>query len=125
MSASQRLAPSLDILEREWQDTVFAAARALGWTVNHVRTTRGKGGRHTTSTSVVGWPDAEMVHPKHGIIYVELKSQSGRLSEAQVRVLDMIEQAGGRVFVWRPSDWPAVVDVLKGPAPAFTTQEDG
>jgi len=43
---------------------------------------------------------------------VELKSETGRPTAAQVDVLDSLRAAGMEVHLWRPSDWPTVQAVL-------------
>lgn len=110
----RRKVPDLTITEAAWQATIVAAAHATGWLVNHTRRSIGAKGKWVTATSVTGWPDLELAHPKHGIIYAELKRENGYLTDAQAVVLDKLRQAGGRVFVWRPSDWDEVQDVLSG-----------
>jgi hypothetical protein len=111
-----RTIPSPTVNETEWQEVVVAAMRSLGWRHNFTRRTIGRGKKWTTATSCVGWPDLTAWHPRHGLIFVELKAEHGVVSEAQHDVLDSLREAGQRVFVWRPSDFDAAVRVLRGTA---------
>lgn len=49
-----------------------------------------------------GWPDLELLGT--AILHRELKRQSGSPTPEQWRVGELIERAGGRWGVWRPSD---------------------
>lgn len=53
--------------------------------------------------SAPGWPDYVIVGPS-GVIYVELKSQNGRVTKNQDEWLRILADAGQEVHVWRPSD---------------------
>ena len=54
-----------------------------------------------------------LVHPKGGIIFAELKSAIGKLSERQQRWINTIIEAGGEAYVWRPSDLEQIKAILK------------
>jgi hypothetical protein len=69
------------------------------------------------ATSVIGWPDLVMwSEAQRRVLYVELKSETGKLSFEQDIVLDSLRAAGCETFVWRPSDLEQVRDVLQGVA---------
>lgn len=53
--------------------------------------------------STSGWPDLVIIGPR-GILFRELKTETGRLSDAQKRVLGLLTVAGGNASVWRPAD---------------------
>lgn len=106
------------ITEAQWQHQVIELAAILGYKANHTRRSIGKGGRWVTATSIVGWPDLVLYSPsKQRTIYVELKSDKGRLTAEQTQVLDDLRKSGNEVAVWRPSDLETVHEYLKGPAP--------
>lgn len=89
--------------EAELQAAVVALAGILGWRVNHTRRSIGKGARWTTATSIVGWPDLEIIG--HGrVLYRELKAEKGKLTEEQADVLRFLRANGQDAEVWRPSD---------------------
>jgi len=49
------------------------------------------------------------------LIFAELKSEKGVLSKAQQEWLDALKVAGCEVYLWRPSDFEKVVEILKRP----------
>ena len=94
--------------EKDWQRTVANLAGILGFSVYHTYDSR---------RSTAGFPDLVLVRER--IIYAELKSDVGKLSDAQVRWRDDLIDAGGEFYVWRPVDWPEVQRVLKQRMPRF------
>jgi hypothetical protein len=98
--------------ERDWQEQVTELAHLYGWDWNHTRTSRGKGGKWVTATSCVGFPDITAWHPAGRVMFVELKTETGKVRPEQERVLASLTAAGAEVHVWRPSDLPAVQAAL-------------
>lgn len=101
------------ISEAEFQAAVVDLAHALGWRHNFTRRTIGRGKKWTTATSCVGWPDCVFFGPR-GHFYVEVKSETGKVTADQERVHALLRESGQRVYVWRPSDWDAAVRVFRG-----------
>lgn len=93
--------------EREWQAQVVDAARLLGWRVYHT---------HDSRRSEPGWPDLALVRDR--LVMAELKTENGRVSEAQSDWLDALRAAGVETYLWRPSDWDAVLATLQTKQPA-------
>lgn len=94
------------LTEKELQGLVLETARMLGW--RHYHTFNSK-------RSASGFPDLVLVHEgKRRVVYAELKSESGKLSEAQHVWVCSLANAGAEVHVWRPSDWDVIVQVLRG-----------
>lgn len=65
---------------------------------------------HDSRRSEPGFPDLVMLRlPKPGrtgrLVFVELKREDGRLSEAQTAWLIGLKMVGADVHVFRPSDW--------------------
>jgi hypothetical protein len=59
-----------------------------------------------------GWPDIVLCRPPR-LILAELKSDSGKLSPAQARWLDLFTRCPGvEVYLWRPRDWDQIEVVL-------------
>lgn len=99
--------------EASFQAQVVELAEWLGWRVMHVRATVGRGGKHTTATSVAGWPDLFLWHEAQArTMAAELKSDAGRATPEQVQVLDSLRAAGVEVRLWRPRDWDEITSVL-------------
>lgn len=88
-----------EISEKQWQATVVELARTLGFRVFHPYDAR---------RSAIGWPDLCLVGRK--IIWLELKSATGKTTPAQDGWIAAIRKAGGEAYVLRPSD----LDLLGG-----------
>ena len=102
---------------RQWEAAVQGLALFYGWRVYHT---------HDSRRSAPGFPDLTLVRGPE-LLFVELKSGSGRLSRAQkewlealrvvaVAVAEAVHVAGEHyavaptaptveVYVWRPDDW--------------------
>ena len=101
-------ATALPVTEAEWQQQVIDLAHAYRWQHCHVRRTRGRNSGWVTGTSVTGWPDLMLWSEfRKRLIFVELKSETGKVRPEQERVLASLAAAGQEVFVWRPSDLEA------------------
>lgn len=88
--------------EYQFQLQVCDAAQKLGWFPVYHFETRG---------SVPGWPDLTLI--KERIVYAELKDKYGKLSFYQEDMLTRLREAGAEVYVWRPQDWDAALEVLQ------------
>lgn len=102
--------------EADWQTRVTDTAQRYGWRHCHIRKATVRAGRIATPTSVPGWPDLVLWHETHRVVvYVELKTDKGKLSPAQVDVLESLSAAGALIGIWRPRDWPQVLAFLQDP----------
>ena len=99
---------STAITERAFQAKVMQLASMYGWHCAHFRPSMTADGRWLTAISGdAGYPDLTLAHPRRGIIFAELKTDSGRLAPAQHKWLETLAQAARRntaVEVWRPGD---------------------
>lgn len=101
------------ISEKEFQNAVVELAKWTGWLVYHPLPAQNVRGHWRTPTlGDVGFPDLVLAHPSRGIIFAELKSRIGKVSEAQDRWLMTIRAAGGEAYVWRPADLPLIKAIL-------------
>lgn len=88
--------------EKEWQAQVVGLATTLGWQRYHTyRSTKSPG----------GFPDEVLVRER--ILFVELKTETGKLSPLQLHWLEKLRKAGGEVYVWRPRDLEFAGKVLQ------------
>lgn len=106
MAAARTLAEHLNatVTEKELLQLVEDTARRFGWLTYHT---------HDSRRSEPGFPDLVLCKPETGrypaqLLYVELKSETGRVSAAQIRWLDALKANRVEVHIWRPSDWPAI-----------------
>lgn len=81
--------------EAQLQQAITDLARWLRLYVYHTRDSRG---------SARGFPDLVIVGP-HGILWRELKSDSGNLAVDQRAWGRALVRAGAGWSVWRPADW--------------------
>lgn len=88
------------IRERDFQALVLDLARATGWLAYHT---------WLSVHSAAGFPD--LVLARGGcVIFVELKRDRGKLSLAQEEWRARLGECPGvEYYLWRPSDWPAIV----------------
>lgn len=59
---------------------------------------------HDSRRSEPGYPDLTIVGPG-GVMFRELKTQTGRVRPDQTRWLAALVAAGANARIWRPSDW--------------------
>lgn len=101
--------PTTNVTEKDFQDLLLAVARRAGWTSYHT---------HDSRRSQPGFPDLVLVRPpkradqKGELLFIELKTDTGRLTHDQQRWLSLLELAGAEVHLWRPADTEQCVDRL-------------
>jgi hypothetical protein len=103
-------AVALTLTEADFMEKVIARARARGWLVHHCRPCRKADGGWTTPVQGhTGFPD--LVLARDGVVlFRELKTDGGRLTDAQRHWLEVL---GGEV--WRPNDWNEVEAIIDAP----------
>ncbi len=101
---------TLRLTETELQQKITDRAELLGWLVYHTYDSR---------RSAPGFPDLVLAR-KGRVLFVEVKSEKGRLSRAQAKWLRALGIGKPsipcldchEVYVWRPSDMAEIEDVL-------------
>lgn len=88
-----------DASEADFQSTVMALAKQYGWLAFHASP-------HQVGpiwrTDGRGFPDLVLAHPKRGVIFAELKTERGRLTETQADWGNALEPHV-EYYCWRPS----------------------
>jgi len=103
--------------ESEYQQQIIDLAHSCGWRVAHFRTVRVQraNGSVYYATALAadgaGFPDLVLVRER--VIYAEIKTNRGVLSEEQKIWRDMLLAAGEEWYVWKPKDFESVMEVLK------------
>lgn len=94
--------PLDDVLEKDWQATVRQLADTLGY----------RRAYHTFDSrrSDTGFPDLVLVRDR--VVFLELKREKGRVSEAQRGWLTSLHAAGAEVYVVRPRHFDQLAAVL-------------
>jgi len=106
------------VSEAAFQQVVIDLARWHGWRVFHPLPAQNARGRwRTAQAGDTGFPDLVLAHPKRGVIFAELKSAIGKLSDRQQAWIDTLRQAGAEVYVWRPADIEQIKAILKESRP--------
>lgn len=102
------------IPEREFLRVVVDAARLWGWRVHHTRPALARGGRWLTPIQGdAGLPDLILLRPPRCIV-AELKvGRNKPTPEQQAWLSDFAQIPSIEVYVWRPSDWEHIVDLLR------------
>lgn len=108
------------LTERDLSSLVVELARLGRWKLRyHTYTSRG-----TTygRPAAPGFPDWVFVHPeKRRLLFVELKSEKGKVKPEQQEWIDALNLVDGvEAVVWRPSMWTEIVETLTGHKPAST-----
>lgn len=98
-----------DWTERQLQENVVEIARQWGWLAVHFGGNQHKRAHYDAT----GFPDLLLVHVDPPLImFRELKSARGVMSNDQRRWQHKLGAGGFDVDVWRPGDWPAIVRLL-------------
>ena len=97
--------PMFKVNERQFQAAVIELAKWQGWKVFHpLPAQNARGDWRTAQAGDIGFPDLVLVHPERGVIFAELKTAIGKLSDAQNDWLMCLHAAGAEAYVWRPRD---------------------
>ena len=87
-------------LEKEYQQDVTDYAERQGWQWYHP---------YDSTRSRPGWPDLVLWHPRHGVIFRELKRDGEYPTADQVDTIRSLQAAGADAKVWwLPSQWEIV-----------------
>ena len=95
------------VSEKDFLRTVLEYAQLHGWKVHHIFESR-QYARRTDK----GFPDLVVAKRKR-LVFAELKSQRGPVTADQKDWLELLKTVrGARTFLWRPSDWQEIEQVL-------------
>lgn len=99
--------------EKQFQNQIIQLARMLGYRVAHFRPALRQSGMWSTPVAAdgSGFPDLVLVG-RGRVLFVELKSEKGRLSPAQKTWRDTLIANGADYFCWRPTDYDEIVEIL-------------
>lgn len=96
----------------DWEATVADYAQWQGWRVAHFRRARSnKGWRTPVARDGKGFVDFVMTRER--VVYVECKTDGGKMTKEQREWRDAIVAAGGEWYCWTPDDWDEVQEVLR------------
>ncbi len=98
--------PAPGMSEAQLLAAVRRLARTCGWRCYHT---------HDSRRSERGYPDLTLVHDRQRrVLFIELKTDAGRLSVDQEAWLRDLAAAGCETAILRPRDLPDIGAVLRG-----------
>lgn len=100
--------------EKELKDYLVTVAKHLGYLIHHdlpAMNIRGRWATHVQGDT--GFPDLILLHPKGGMLVMELKRETGKLTPGQKRWLSAFERAGISTHIVRPSDREFIVRIME------------
>lgn len=94
--------------EKTLQDRVVGRAKRRNWKVAHagrgwVGGSESEGGQWVTPMSK-GWPDLTLAKEGHKLIFIELKTEEGKVDDEQWFWLRLLNSTGNYAVIVRPSD---------------------
>ena len=98
--------------EADWQKQVIELARLFKWRVAHFRPAQTKHGWVTpVAADGKGFPDLILVRDR--VIAAELKAPGKKLTPDQIAWRNAFADASCESYVWQPSDWDSIVEILR------------
>ena len=101
--------PMHDASERLFQDQVMQIAKMNGWLIFHPSPSQVRPGIWRSDGK--GFPDLVLAHKDRGLIFAELKTRTGKLSEAQVEWGTAL-WTWAEWYEWRPADLEKIAERL-------------
>jgi hypothetical protein len=103
--------PELTVPEKLWQEQVIQLANTCGWDAHHIRPA--KYGATWKTDGLPGMPDLILIGQRgQGIIWAELKTNTGKLTAIQEARISQLLTNGEEVHIWRPKDLPKIAERL-------------
>lgn len=97
--------------ERGFQQAIIELAQLVGYRVAHFRPARtAQGWRTPVAADGAGFPDLVLVRER--VLFVECKSERGRLTKDQEAWRDALLAAGAEWYEWRPNSWREIEETL-------------
>ena len=99
------------VSESDWQKIVIKIAVRNDWKWYHPpNNLPNKYGN--IQNIVAGYPDLTLVKDKR-LLFVELKTDKGRVSKEQKEWQEVLKKAGCECYIWRPKDLIEVQKILR------------
>ena len=92
------------ITEAQFTRQVVQLARTFQYAVYHT---------FMSKWSEKGFPDLCLAKAGR-LIFAELKSEIGKVSQKQEEWLDVLKAAGAETYIWRPNQFEEVATILRG-----------
>ena len=112
--------PPVKVSEKQFQSRVIDLLHLHGYRVSHFMPALNARGNWRTPVAAdgKGFPDLVAVRAERAgragrLLFVELKSDTGRVAQAQREWHRELESAGADVYVWRPKDWNTLAEIVR------------
>ena len=108
--------------EKQFQGQVISLLHLNGYRVAHFTPALNARGQWRTPIAAdgKGFPDLVAVRPNEPdhhrdgrVLFIELKSDVGRLSKEQRDWSADLLSSGAEAYVWKPKDWDTIVGVVR------------
>jgi len=99
------------IAEKDFSRQIDDLLGLFGWRWCHFRPARTEHGWRTALSGHQGFPDYIAIRPPRLLIF-ELKSESGQPTLEQYEWLEALATSGQEVYLWRPSDFDEIAEIL-------------
>lgn len=107
MSPLRFATPDRDLTEKDFSRLVYELCDSLGWRRYHT---------YRSERSQPGYPDETIVRER--VVWLEIKTEAGKLSDAQIDWLRALRNAGQEVYLVRPRHLQTLARVLSARDPA-------
>lgn len=103
------MAKEINMTERMFQEQIEHIARMNSWMVFHPSPHQVRPG--TWRSDGKGFPDLCLAHPMRGLVFAELKTDKGKLTDEQI-TWGMAISPFAEYHIWRPGDIVNIADRL-------------
>ena len=102
------------VSEDQWTEWVISVAERGGWSWWHFKDSRRQvaPGEFVGDAGAAGFPDLVLARPGVGVVFAELKTETGRPRPKQREALNDLSAAGQLAVLWRPRHAEVVTKVL-------------
>jgi len=112
MKQSRRI-DRIVVTERDLREQVRDLAKLFGWMMSF---------SWTSLHSPKGFPDLVLAcQVRKRVIYAELKTEKGKVSDSQRDWLDELTACGQEVYLWKPDDIEEIARILRSRLPCDST----
>lgn len=95
--------------EAAFQRFIVRAAHDYGWDHHHETYSMGS---KPGFPDLVLWRPGSRFHTPRAAMFREIKTAKGPTKPAQTALIESMRLAGCDVEIWRPADWPVILDTL-------------
>lgn len=103
--------------EEQFQKETIAVLQKYDWRVMHTRRARAGNDRFITPVAADGKGFPDLIAVRERVLAIELKAEDGYPKPEQLAWWHWFRQAGIESYIWRPSDWDKMMEIIATPSP--------